>query len=209
MTSHTYHHPRAIGNTHEVIEQLVGRGSGRLLDAGAGDGALAGSLAHLGYRVTLADIECCIEPRPQGFVETDFNQELPFADGTFEIAVSSETIEHLENPWHFMREISRVVRNGGIVVISTPNVSQLFSRLLFAISGVMLWFQPCDVAPLGHITPIHQHALRLMGERAGLLIQDTRFSRGRIPKLNIVLPLENRFVGETMIVRFKKGVDGG
>jgi len=49
--------------------------------------------------------------------------QLPFNNTQFDLVVSFETIEHLQNQENFVSEISRVLNNDGILVISTPNSS--------------------------------------------------------------------------------------
>ena len=46
---------------------------------------------------------------------------LPFADKTFDVMVSLETIEHVENDGAYVREARRVLRDGGVLICSTPN----------------------------------------------------------------------------------------
>ena len=48
-------------------------------------------------------------------------EQLPFDDVSFDMAVSLETIEHLDHPEKFLRELRRVVRAGGTIVVSCPN----------------------------------------------------------------------------------------
>lgn len=48
-------------------------------------------------------------------------EELPFEKNSFDVVVSFETIEHLPNPEKFLGEIKRVVKPGGVVIISCPN----------------------------------------------------------------------------------------
>jgi len=48
-------------------------------------------------------------------------QKLPFVDGAFEVICSFETIEHLQDHVRFLRECSRCLRPGGILLCSTPN----------------------------------------------------------------------------------------
>jgi O-antigen biosynthesis protein len=48
--------------------------------------------------------------------------QLPFKDSTFDIVVSFETIEHLENTDKFLVETKRVLKNNGIFIVSTPNI---------------------------------------------------------------------------------------
>jgi ubiquinone/menaquinone biosynthesis C-methylase UbiE len=47
--------------------------------------------------------------------------KLPFADNSFEVVVSMETIEHLEQYRDYLRECRRVLKPGGIFICSTPN----------------------------------------------------------------------------------------
>ncbi len=46
---------------------------------------------------------------------------LPFADGHFELSVSFEVVEHLDDWRHFLRELARVTAHRGIALVSTPN----------------------------------------------------------------------------------------
>lgn len=47
--------------------------------------------------------------------------QLPYDDGTFEVVVSFETIEHLEDDSNFTKEICRVLQPGGVFICSSPN----------------------------------------------------------------------------------------
>lgn len=47
--------------------------------------------------------------------------KLPFPDGYFDIIVSFETIEHIPNYLEYLSEVSRVLKVGGIYIVSTPN----------------------------------------------------------------------------------------
>lgn len=48
-------------------------------------------------------------------------EALPAEDGAFDVAVSVDVQEHLENPGAFLRELVRITRPGGHVVVTTPN----------------------------------------------------------------------------------------
>jgi 2-polyprenyl-3-methyl-5-hydroxy-6-metoxy-1,4-benzoquinol methylase len=50
----------------------------------------------------------------------DLSEGLPFSDATFDVAVSLANIEHLENPESVVREISRVLKSGGTLLLTTP-----------------------------------------------------------------------------------------
>ncbi len=55
-------------------------------------------------------------------------EELPFSDCYFDIVVSFETIEHLDHPDMFLQELRRVVKPGGIIIISCPNDPYYFKE---------------------------------------------------------------------------------
>lgn len=85
---------------------------------------------------------------------------LPYADGAFDLVTCSEVVEHVESYRALFREAWRVLRPGGTLVVTTPNVLNAFSRLRYLISGFANLFGPLPVkndklySTGGHITPI-------------------------------------------------------
>ncbi len=59
----------------------------------------------------------------------DFNQGLPFKGENFDFVLCSNGIEYLEDRYCFLRECYRVLKIGGKLVIETPNIMNLQSRL--------------------------------------------------------------------------------
>ena len=93
--------------------------------------------------------------------KVNFNLEpLPFQDCQFDLITSSEVIEHLENFRALFREMYRVAKKNGVVVVTTPNVLNVFSRFRYLVSGFANLFGPLPVrndklySTGGHITPI-------------------------------------------------------
>ena len=69
----------------------------------------------------LPDIEYVaidIRPRP-GWVQADL-QDLPFEDGSFDLAICNHVLEHVDDDRQAMRELRRVVRRGGAAVLQHP-----------------------------------------------------------------------------------------
>src|ERR1700674_1109967 len=99
--------------------------NGDLLEFGAGTGILAKqlSVSHTGGPITCADIR----PRPESlparilWLQTDLNNALPVRDDSFDIIISTEVIEHLENPRAIFREFYRLLRSNGVLIVTTPN----------------------------------------------------------------------------------------
>jgi 2-polyprenyl-3-methyl-5-hydroxy-6-metoxy-1,4-benzoquinol methylase len=89
------------------------------------------------------------------FRVADLTAKLPWPDASFDLVVSIEGIEHLENAFAFVREMHRLCRPGGIFILSTPNTISIRSRVRFIGSGFYLSDpRPCDEAgphPLHHI----------------------------------------------------------
>jgi SAM-dependent methyltransferase len=101
------------------------------------------------------------------------HQSLPYADAQFDLVTSSEVIEHVENYRSLLREAFRVTANGGVLVVTTPNVLNVNSRVRYLVSGFANLFGPLPIrndklySTGGHITPIPYfylaHALRDAG----------------------------------------------
>lgn len=82
-----------------------------------------------------------IKSLPQNFktVGVDYNtlsdytvnisyEKLPFQDKSFDMVTAWQVLEHLENPFFASREIERVLRPGGLFLMSVPNIKRLRSR---------------------------------------------------------------------------------
>lgn len=70
--------------------------------------------------------------------EVDLNTErIPYPDSFFSGVTAWGICEHMENPFHFMREVHRILRTGGTFIMAIPNPLHLVSRLQFLFTGVM------------------------------------------------------------------------
>jgi SAM-dependent methyltransferase len=112
----------------------VGGPGKTVLDLGCRTGAVTQHFLP-GNRVVGADVddsalaraaERGIEP-----VWADGEEPLPFEDGTFDVVVAGEFLEHVRDPEAVVAEVRRVLRRGGTFVGSVPNAFRLQSRLLF------------------------------------------------------------------------------
>lgn len=139
--------PRAREEIHQavtlIIEKLNLTLGSKVLDVPMGPGALSVYLHHQGYKVYGADIDlhqsAAIEPSIIR-KRADLNKAIPFESDFFDLVVSLEGIEHLENPFQFVREVSRVLRPGGYFILSTPNICNLEERLNYLFRGCFYRF---------------------------------------------------------------------
>lgn len=120
---------------------------------------------------------------------------LPHADDALDATVAIEVVEHVEDSFAFLRELARVTRPGGTVVVTTPNVVSLSSRVRSLLWGFPELFDPLplkdgDVRFLsGHIHPVHPYFLALAALRAGLEEPRLLGDRRKRSSLALLVPL--------------------
>lgn len=152
----------AARGTHDKVVGLLARHaphdrSPQVLDIGAGTGALSAKLADGGWRVSACDLY------PEAFAVEGIeckavrDGRLPFADACFDVAVAVELLEHIEGHEALFAEARRVLRPGGLLLITTPNILSLKSRVSFLFTGYPYSFPTLDPTQLDpvaqHITP--------------------------------------------------------
>lgn len=147
--------------THRVAAELLVAEPGcrRVLDVPCGEGAFLARLRTLGLQGHGVDVERRLRVPGVPFVAADMNRPLPFADGAFDAVVSLDGIEHLERPFDFLRECARILGAGGVLILSTPNVSALRSRWRWLLTG----FHNKGKTPLDETAPTPWHHVHLMG----------------------------------------------
>ncbi|WP_040634828.1 class I SAM-dependent methyltransferase [Mycolicibacterium phlei] len=113
---------------HEVVyERLAGRCAGRdVLEAGCGEGYGADLIADVARRVIGLDYdETAVAHVRARYPRVEMHHgnlaALPLADETVDVVVNFQVIEHLWDQGQFVRECARVLRPGGLLLMSTPN----------------------------------------------------------------------------------------
>ncbi len=119
------------------LEGLFGAmAPGSVLDIPAGGAVQSRALAHLGYRVFSIDLFAPADRAPgSSWICADANRALPFRDAAFDYVLSREGIEHLEDQMGFLRNCARVLRPGGRIVLTTPNMMHLSARASGFLTG--------------------------------------------------------------------------
>src|SRR5262249_60395932 len=91
---------------------------------------------------------------------------LPLDPASADATAAVEVIEHLENPRAFMRELVRVTKPGGWVVVTTPNQLSALSLLTLIVKGRFSAFQEADYP--AHRTALLDIDLQRIGAESGL-----------------------------------------
>jgi 2-polyprenyl-3-methyl-5-hydroxy-6-metoxy-1,4-benzoquinol methylase len=131
------------------------KAGGSLLDFGAGTGDFLKSLHAQGIFKKLAGVD--ILARPAGLPESiswvvqDLNVEFSVPDA-YDVVISTEVIEHLENPRAMVRNNYRLLKPGGLYIVTTPNQESIRSYAALLFGGHFAFF-------LGKSYPAHITAL--------------------------------------------------
>jgi SAM-dependent methyltransferase len=126
-----------IDGVMELVAGLECHGT-RALDVSCRNGEVMGALAALGFEVRGTRFERGLPPIEGLPIDegVDLTRELPYPDQSFDLVVLTEVIEHLENHRSALGEVARVLRPGGHLILTTPNIMRLDSRLGFMLSGM-------------------------------------------------------------------------
>ncbi len=178
---------RSDYRVHEVAGSLVNervfacasRGQGQnflILDIATGSGALAKKIKdeHIEFQIDLNDFE-----DQSGFNDyrnkyrVDLNSKFSgrFSEDKYDIVLAIEIVEHLENPWNFFREVKNILKEDGLLIVSTPNTNSLLDRVWFLLYGYEFYFGENGYEYSGgHISPLPEWKLELMAKNSGLAI---------------------------------------
>ena len=155
-----------------ALEKRVLPKNAAILVLGSGPGAFEARLLDHGYtNITSVEfIEENFAVKGTTFFPRDLNED--FSDlGMFDAIIAIEIIEHLENQFHFIRNVKRLMKQDAVFYVSTPNAESSFSRMKFGLSGRLQYFGPGELAGTGHITPIFGHIFRFNLDQSGLVIR--------------------------------------
>jgi SAM-dependent methyltransferase len=179
--------PLAHEAIHETVAEVLGAQAARgaLLDVPAGEGALAARLLRAGFAVRCCDLYPQIFRLPGVEIKGgDLSAMLPYPDESFDFVTCVEGLEHIENPQQAVREFARLLRAGGQLVVTVPNILNIEERVKWLLHGYTSHFKPISREALArvraqhgaleemalHINPISYAELRYTLEKYGFEI---------------------------------------
>ncbi|HVN16241.1 MAG TPA: class I SAM-dependent methyltransferase [Anaerolineales bacterium] len=112
-----------------TLARRYGTKGARLLEVGSGLGHLVAQLED-SFETYGMDLNHWAVKQSKPIVnktslETASAQDLPFADGSFNVVIIKHIVEHLPDPARAIREIGRVIAPGGVLILATPNLGSL------------------------------------------------------------------------------------
>ena len=187
--------PATPNNAHAYALRLIGCNR-EVLELGAASGHVTRALVGRHCRVTAieydADAAAELEDVAHRVLVADLNDPDVFADlgAEFDVVLAGDVLEHLLRPHDVLRRAARLLRPGGDVVASVPNVGHADVRLSL-MQGT--W----DYRPKGLLDDTHTRfftlkSIRAMVAEAGLMLTDLH--RVRVPAFETELPLERATV---------------
>ena len=154
------------------LEMLIRNGAPKsgILDLAAGTGAWIARLEDAEFRDISAIERNTAEFGLPSIKPLDLNLDEDFASHMgrkFNLVTALEIIEHLENPFHFLREIRMLLEPGGWLLFSTPNVSSWHGRLKFLALGQLRGFDERNFYSQRHISPLTEAQIRPLLQETG------------------------------------------
>jgi SAM-dependent methyltransferase len=163
----------AAPGTHEAASRMVAKyckPDAALLDLGAYTGALIQRLKDRGYtNATAADLDNHLTVSGIRHVACDFNEAFGsnFPNEQFDCIIASEVIEHLNDIRAFLRECASLLKEGGIIVVTTPNIGFFEGRIKFLLKGELFGFGGSNYRSQRHISPVSLEQFPLLFEETG------------------------------------------
>lgn len=175
------------GAVHAFVARVVRESQprkGTVVDVGCGAGGLAASLQGSFERYVGCDLvsyQGFPEEPWASFVQANLDEPpYPLASLMGDVVVAVETIEHLENPRRFARELTRIAKPGGLVIVTTPNQLSLLSKMTLVLKNRFNAFQ--DGLYPAHVTALLEVDLLRIARECGLVEAEVRYAgAGRMP----------------------------
>jgi SAM-dependent methyltransferase len=115
----------------EIVESLPKSGDLRMLDAGCGTGQMTKLLERYGEAVGLEIAPEAIEFARKRGVKSIVKGSIsnpPFAAGSFDLVLSLDVIEHVDNDVHILESLYEIVKPGGHLIVTVPAFESLWSE---------------------------------------------------------------------------------
>ncbi len=176
----------------ELVKPLGGT---KLLDVGCSDGSMT---EQFGPRFTISGVDASEKSvqvaRSKGIDAQICNVEegLPYDAETFDIVIATEVLEHVLRTDFVLHEINRVLRPGGHLIVTTPNVNSITSLAMMILLDMPPFASARYRAP--HVRDFTIRTLKMALGNHGFEVKKLFGGSIALPVLGNVLPTVGRFI---------------
>ena len=187
-------------NTYEKITKIINKlpKNSKIIDLGCGTGRMAYSLMEKGFKnLVFCDINNYTNDK---IMKMDLNKKFKFKNSSFDVVVSTDVIEHIENKFFFFNKVRRILKRGGLFIFSTPNVHNIYNKLYFLFKNKFIEFPHHKFnggIEFKHTNPI------FLWDIPEYFKTEVDYNRGYIPLLRINF-LNNDWFGQEFIFKCVK-----
>jgi len=138
-----------------VIRHVLNLNPNNILDIGCGNGLLINELLKQGYKGKCygTDVYVSKSVGNYEYKVSDITDGLPYSSLKFDCVILGEVVEHIPNTDNLLREIYRVLRKDGYLIITTPNLVCWFNRIIVPLGIQPLFTETSSEIKLGRIWP--------------------------------------------------------
>jgi 2-polyprenyl-3-methyl-5-hydroxy-6-metoxy-1,4-benzoquinol methylase len=149
---------------------------GRLLDIGCGDAEFCARFFQIGFEVHGLDLDRgqVGRARERGVLAGEHDLAagpLPYEGAMFDVVFAGEVIEHVVDTTYFLREVWRVLRPGGALVLTTPNLASFENRVRLMLGYYPVWLEYKLEGGHGHVRGYTPRTIRSHLTQSGYAVE--------------------------------------
>lgn len=190
------------------VAMLVPKSCQSILDVGCGFGGLGRQLNSLGFNNLYGiEINPDATPRLEGIYAQHWIGDvekltLPLPDESLDCIVFADVLEHLVDPWGALNRYLQLLRSGGTVIISVPNVRNL--SLLYRLFIKGRWdYQDSGLLDRTHLRFFTRHSVEKLVEGTGMSIESWHTNRDQYTgSRQLVSNVLKKFVNDIDICQY-------
>ncbi|MFN8035243.1 MAG: class I SAM-dependent methyltransferase [Acidimicrobiia bacterium] len=163
-------------NSHALTVEKVGWDK-RVLDVGCASGYLGAALARRGCRVVGIELDAMDAAEAKNVLDDvvigdveEMDLVTAFGEGSFDVVVLADILEHLKDPTRVLRQARAILRPGGFVVASIPNVAHGSVRL--ALLHGEFTYQPTGLLDETHLRWFTRRSVEELFRDCGFVIAE-------------------------------------